>query len=115
MRDSQRIDKWLFFARIARSRSLAASLVSSGHVRVNKEKVTKPAYALTPGDVAGGHERGLKFPLAIGIGSAGTDANAHVRVGEIDLDPVKTIGGIGAGGEVIGDAGVGLLAGEVGE
>ena len=34
----QRIDKWLFFARILKSRSLAAKLVQAGRVRINGEK-----------------------------------------------------------------------------
>ncbi|MFN3868194.1 MAG: RNA-binding S4 domain-containing protein [Hyphomicrobiaceae bacterium] len=48
---SQRLDKWLWFARIAKSRTLAATLVSGGKVRVNRAKVDKPAHTLRPGDV----------------------------------------------------------------
>ena len=36
--DRQRIDKWLFFARVVKSRSLAAKLVQAGRVRINREK-----------------------------------------------------------------------------
>jgi ribosomal 50S subunit-recycling heat shock protein len=39
----QRIDKWLWFARIIKSRSLAAKLVADGHVRVNSVRVSAPA------------------------------------------------------------------------
>ena len=39
----QRIDKWLFFARIARSRTLAQVLIGAGHVSVNGEKVRRPS------------------------------------------------------------------------
>ena len=49
--DSQRIDKWLFFARVAKSRSLAAKLVQAGHVRVNRDKIDQPARQVKPGDV----------------------------------------------------------------
>lgn len=49
--DRQRIDKWLFFARVVKSRSLAAKLVSGGGVRVNKEKIDLPSHGVKPGDV----------------------------------------------------------------
>ena len=47
----QRIDKWLWFARVAKSRSLAARLVEGGFVRVNSVRVDSPAKAVKPGDV----------------------------------------------------------------
>jgi ribosome-associated heat shock protein Hsp15 len=49
--ERQRIDKWLFFARVAKSRSLAAKLVMAGRVRVNREKVDQASYPVKPGDV----------------------------------------------------------------
>lgn len=48
---SQRLDKWLWFVRVVKTRTLAAGLVSAGKVRVNKVKTDKPAQALRPGDV----------------------------------------------------------------
>ena len=45
---AQRLDKWLWFARIAKSRTLAAQLVQDGKVRVNRAKVAKPAHAVRP-------------------------------------------------------------------
>jgi ribosome-associated heat shock protein Hsp15 len=45
-----RIDKWLFFARIAKSRSLAAKLVANGNVRVNGDKVVQASRHLRVGD-----------------------------------------------------------------
>lgn len=47
----QRIDKWLFFARVTKSRSLGAKLVQSGRVRVNRDKTDNAAHAVKPGDV----------------------------------------------------------------
>lgn len=47
----QRIDKWLFFARVVKSRSLAAKLVQAGRVRLNREKIDQPAHAVKVGDV----------------------------------------------------------------
>lgn len=49
--ESRRLDRWLWFARVVKSRTLAAGLVEDGRVRVNREKVTKPAQAIKPGDV----------------------------------------------------------------
>jgi len=49
--DRQRIDKWLFFARVVKSRSLAAKLVQSGRLRINRDKVEQAAHAVKPGDV----------------------------------------------------------------
>ncbi|NVO54896.1 RNA-binding S4 domain-containing protein [Rhodobacteraceae bacterium B1Z28] len=46
-----RIDKWLWQARFFKTRSLAAKQVSGGHVRINGNRVLKPAQAVGPGDV----------------------------------------------------------------
>ena len=50
-KDTQRLDKWLWHARIVKTRSLAAQLVAGGKFRVNREKILKPAYAVKCGDV----------------------------------------------------------------
>ena len=47
----QRIDKWLFFARLRKSRSLAAKSVESGDVSINGETIRQPSHAVRPGDV----------------------------------------------------------------
>lgn len=47
----QRLDKWLWFARMARTRTAAAQLVAEGHVRLNGQRVTQAAKAVRPGDV----------------------------------------------------------------
>jgi ribosome-associated heat shock protein Hsp15 len=46
----QRIDKWLFFSRMAKSRSIAQALVNSNHVRVNGGLVSQPSFQVKPGD-----------------------------------------------------------------
>ncbi|WP_375173125.1 RNA-binding S4 domain-containing protein [Pseudooceanicola sp.] len=46
-----RLDKWLWQARFVKSRSLAAGLVTGGHVRVNGNRAAKPAHGVQPGDV----------------------------------------------------------------
>jgi ribosome-associated heat shock protein Hsp15 len=47
----QRLDKWLWFARVLKSRTLAAKLVAEGHVRINGVRADAPAKAVAPGDV----------------------------------------------------------------
>lgn len=56
-RPKLRLDKWLWHARFFKTRSLAAKLAAGGHVRVNGSRVTKPAHAISPGDI-------LTFPQA---------------------------------------------------
>jgi ribosome-associated heat shock protein Hsp15 len=48
---TQRLDKWLWFARVTKSRTLAAQLVQDGKVRVNRTRVAKPSHAVRSGDV----------------------------------------------------------------
>ena len=47
--DRVRIDKWLWAARFAKTRSAATDLVLAGHVKVGGERV-KPARDIGPGD-----------------------------------------------------------------
>ncbi|MET4636703.1 RNA-binding S4 domain-containing protein [Kaistia defluvii] len=47
----QRIDKWLWFARFAKSRSIAQKLVMGGKVRVNRNKIDASSRLVRPGDV----------------------------------------------------------------
>jgi ribosome-associated heat shock protein Hsp15 len=69
----QRIDKWLFFARITKSRALAQDLVAAGKVRINGQVVMQASRLVKAGDrleiqlerrdlvavvVAGGSRRG---------------------------------------------------------
>ena len=47
----QRLDKWLWYARILKSRTLAQKFIASGAVRVDKERVTRPDHRVGPGTV----------------------------------------------------------------
>ena len=51
-----RLDKWLWHARFARTRSLAAKLVAEARFRINGNPTDKAHHAVRPGDV-------LTFPL----------------------------------------------------
>ncbi len=48
---SQRADKWLWFARVVKTRTSAAALVSEGKVRINRQRIEKPSHGVRPGDV----------------------------------------------------------------
>src|SRR3954447_25864998 len=52
--DRQRLDKWLWFARFAKTRTLAAKLVADGYVRVNGGRAENAAKPLCVGDVVTG-------------------------------------------------------------
>jgi ribosome-associated heat shock protein Hsp15 len=47
--DSSRLDKWLWFARFYKTRSLATAAIAGGKVHLNAERV-KPAHGVRPGD-----------------------------------------------------------------
>jgi ribosome-associated heat shock protein Hsp15 len=46
-----RIDKLLFFLRIAKSRTLAQGWAAAGHIRINSIRVKKGSFAVHVGDV----------------------------------------------------------------
>jgi ribosome-associated heat shock protein Hsp15 len=49
--DRQRIDRWLWHARLVRTRSDAAALTGSGYVRVNGMRIDAPGRMVRAGDV----------------------------------------------------------------
>ena len=49
--DEQRLDKWLWYARFVKSRSLAAKLIEEGCIRVNRQRVIKASACVRCGDV----------------------------------------------------------------
>ena len=56
MSETQRLDKWLWFARFLKSRSLATTLAASGRLRLNGSVIAKAHQQVKAGDV-------LTFPL----------------------------------------------------
>ncbi|SHM94603.1 RNA-binding S4 domain-containing protein [Roseibium suaedae] len=65
-----RIDKWLWYARVTKSRSLAQKLATSGHVRVNKEKIDSSSKAIRAGDVLTiGLERKILILKVVALGT----------------------------------------------
>jgi ribosome-associated heat shock protein Hsp15 len=49
--DRQRLDKWLWHARVVRTRNTAAALVASGYVRVNGVRALAASRTVRVGDV----------------------------------------------------------------
>lgn len=49
--DGQRIDQWLWFARIAKSRTLAQALIARGKVRINRSRIEKTSQVVKADDV----------------------------------------------------------------
>jgi len=49
--DSDRLDKWLWHARVAKARSAVVQLIRGGHVRLNGTRVTTPGHIIRAGDV----------------------------------------------------------------
>jgi ribosome-associated heat shock protein Hsp15 len=46
-----RLDKWLWFARVVKTRAIAQELASSGHVKINGQRAESAAKAIRIGDV----------------------------------------------------------------
>ena len=49
--DRQRIDRWLWHARLVRTRAAAAALAGAGYVRVNGTRIDAPGRMVHSGDV----------------------------------------------------------------
>lgn len=49
--ERQRLDKWLWHARVVKARTSAAALVEGGHVRINGVREKSPGHGVKPGDV----------------------------------------------------------------
>ena len=46
-----RVDRFLFFVRLTRSRTLAQGVVEQGHIRIDGKRVTKPSDEVRAGSV----------------------------------------------------------------
>src|ERR1700730_15723651 len=49
--ERQRLDRWLWHARLVRSRSAAAALAAAGFVRVNGARINAPGRMVRAGDI----------------------------------------------------------------
>lgn len=68
-RASRRLDQWLWFARFAKSRSLAARWCTAGEVAVNGVAVAKANHAVKEGDLVVVPQRGWQRTVrVVGLG-----------------------------------------------
>src|SRR5258705_3942263 len=66
--DRQRLDKWLWHARVVKARTSAAALVEQGHVRINGVREQSPGHAVKAGDVLTiGLDRGVRGLRVVGF------------------------------------------------
>ena len=49
--ERQRLDKWLWHARVVKARTSSAALIEAGHVRVNGTREKAPGHPVKLGDV----------------------------------------------------------------
>jgi ribosome-associated heat shock protein Hsp15 len=83
--ERQRLDKWLWHARVVKARSSAAGLVEAGHVRINGVRETAPGHAVKAGDVLTiGLDRSVRVLKVVGFSERRGDA-ASARVLYDDL------------------------------
>lgn len=55
-----RIDKLLWFLRLAKTRSIAQAMAQAGHLRVNGRRIERAHHKIAPGDV-------LTVPMPAGV------------------------------------------------
>lgn len=85
----QRLDKWLWFARVVRTRAAAADLARTGHVRVNGQRATDAARAVRVGDVLTiAVEKRILIWKVIGLGER-RDSYPQARLLYEDLAPAN--------------------------
>ena len=87
VRETQRLDKWLWHARIIKTRSLAAQFVEQGKFRINREKVLKPAFTVKTGDVITAAIFGRVRVLRVAGFSEGRGPSAEAQALYVDITP----------------------------
>jgi ribosome-associated heat shock protein Hsp15 len=91
--DRQRIDRWLWNARVVRTRTAAVSLVVGGNVRVNGARVTAPGRDIKHGDVVTvALNASVRVLRVIGMAPKRGDTSAAAQLyEEIAKDPVRSL------------------------
>jgi ribosome-associated heat shock protein Hsp15 len=85
--DGQRIDKWLWCARLVRTRTLASALVTAGKIRINGKRASKPSRLVQAGDVVTGPRAGNLFVVRV-VDGAPRRGSANIAQGLFeDLTP----------------------------
>jgi ribosome-associated heat shock protein Hsp15 len=75
--ERQRLDKWLWHARVVKARTSAAALVEAGHVRINGVREMAPGHPVKIGDVLTiGLDHGVRLLKVTGFSERRGDAAA---------------------------------------
>jgi ribosome-associated heat shock protein Hsp15 len=83
-----RIDRFLYFVRLAKSRTIAQSLVDTGHIRIDGKRVVKASDEVRAGNVVAlplhGHTRILRVLVLPSRRGPASEARACYE--EVDVD-----------------------------
>ena len=75
--ERQRLDKWLWHARVVKARTSAAALIEAGHVRINGVREKSPGHAVKLGDVLTvGLDNSVRVLKVTGFSERRGDANS---------------------------------------
>jgi ribosome-associated heat shock protein Hsp15 len=75
--ERQRLDKWLWHARVVKARTSAAELVERGHVRINGVREKAPGHSVKTGDVVTvGLDNCVRVLKVVGFAERRGDASA---------------------------------------
>ena len=75
--ERQRLDKWLWHARVVKARTSAAELVEAGHVRINGVREKSPGHQVKLGDVVTvGLDNSVRVLKVAGFSERRGDASA---------------------------------------
>jgi ribosome-associated heat shock protein Hsp15 len=92
---TQRVDKWLWFARLTKTRTLATELVLGGKVRLNRVRLEKPSQTVRVDDVLTVVlSRRVRLFKVLGLGvRRGPSATARTLYEELTVrpDPLKRL------------------------
>jgi len=83
----QRLDKWLWCARLVKTRSGAARAISDGKVRINGERVLKASRLVHEGDVVTATSSGRLFVVRVVAWTARRGPASLARTLYEDLTP----------------------------
>ena len=87
-----RLDRYLFFIRLVKSRTLAQDLIGQGYVRIDGKRVEKPSEEVRVGSVIALPLHGQVRVLRVTSLPArrGPAAEARLAYEEIDVNPAAT-------------------------
>lgn len=82
-----RVDKWLWHARFFKSRTLAAEMVAGGTLRLNGQRIAKPAQTVGAGDILSFPQGGRLVELRVLACGTRRGPAPEARTLYIDLSP----------------------------